>query len=129
MLVNHENIWANIQGQTIPPLGFDLDNEALWLPFIAPGIFEPPPPRPFYAVGRIGPMLPPLRLSALRSQLVRALRRECVAWRTTRNLKTQWAVALERVLEDGLRVHEKAACSSQATDARAVDKEKFYLFI
>ena len=122
VLINHENVWANIQGHAIPPCGFDLDDETRWLPFIKPGVFEPPPPRPFYAVGRIGPKLPPARLSALRSQLLDALRAEYSAWRTTRSLKTRWHAKLEAALEKGLQTHEMAACSSQPTDTHAIDR-------
>ena len=123
VLVNHENIWANVQGQSIPTCGFDLEDEDRWLPFIAKGVWEPPvPPRPFYSVGRIGPKLPPARLSALRLQLFHAIRTAYTEWRSTRSLRTRWAARLEPVLDQGLATLERAKCSSLETDARAVDK-------
>ena len=30
VLVNHENVWANIQAHTIHTLGFDLEQEDRW---------------------------------------------------------------------------------------------------
>ena len=73
-------------------------------------------------VGRVGPKLPPQRLSALRLQLYRAIRSTFTAWRTTRSLRTRWLAKLEPTLEEGLHEYEAAACSSLETDARAVDK-------
>ena len=69
-------------------------------------------PRPFYSVGRIGPQLPPQRLSALRLQLFRAIKAAYTDWRTTRSLRTRWASSLEPTLDLGLKALETAACSS-----------------
>lgn len=80
------------------------------------------PPRPFYSVGRIGPKLPMQRLSALRSQLHRAIKEAYAEWRGTRSLRTRWATSLEATLDAGLSTLEQASCSSQPTDQRAVDK-------
>ena len=123
-LVNHENVWANLQGNSIPLCGFDVEDTDRWLPFIqgADGWQPKVPPRPFYSVGRIGPKLPPARLSALRLQLFKAIRTAYTEWRTTRNLRTRWASRLEPTLDQGLATLEQAACSSLSTDARAVDK-------
>jgi len=123
VLINHENVWANVQGVTITQCGFNLEDNERWHPFIDPGVWVPPSlPRPFYSVGRIGPQLPPQRLSALRMQLFRAIKSAYTEWRTTRSLRTRWATSLEPTLDEGLRTLEKAACSSQVTEARAVDK-------
>ena len=121
--MNHENVWANLQGTAITSLWFDLEDPARWLPFIAPGIFEPsPPPRPFYAVAKIGPQLPPQRLSALRHQLLYSIKLAYTDWRATRSLRTRWATSLEPTLAIGLQMQETSACSSSVTEARAVDK-------
>lgn len=123
VLVNHENVWANTQGHNIPALTFNVEEEDKWHPFVEGGVFEPsPPPRPFYSVARIGPQLPPQRLSALRSQFMRSIKVAYTDWRTTRALRTRWATTLESTLEQGLQVLETTACSSNETDARAVDK-------
>ena len=123
ILANHDNVWANLQGHNIPACGFDLEDPERWQPFIQKDVFEPPtPPRPFYTVGRIGPKLPPSRLSALRLQLYRAIRNAYSEWRSTRNLRTRWATHLEPTLDVGLATLELAACSSMPTDQRAVDK-------
>jgi len=198
VLVNHENLWANLQGQNIASLSFNMDTEEeRWLPFIEPlglvwkhvgdvapasgkgrqihnsmltaalqeasaghaesdarvkftdqefsqfgidakegltrddyvaagpkyfmpqGGFEP---KPFYSVGRIGPRLPPQRLGALRAQLYREIKKAYTSWRATRNLRTRWRRNLEAILEEGLATYEMAACSSVASDHRAVDK-------
>jgi len=87
-----------------------------WMP---QGGFEP---KPFYSVGRIGPKLPPQRLAALRLQIYRAIKTAYTSWRQTRNLRTKWHRNLEPLLEEGLATYEMAACSSQMTDHRAVDK-------
>ena len=123
VLINHENVWANLQGHSIPSCGFDLEESDRWLPFIEPGVWEPhQPPRPFYSVARIGPQLPPQRLSALRLQLYRAIKSAYADYRTTRSLRTRWATNLEPTLDQGLQVLENAACSSSVTEMRAVDK-------
>lgn len=122
VVANHENVWANLQGVALSACGFDWAERDRWSPFIQSGVFDPPPPRPFYAVARLGPQLPPQRLSALRQQLFRSIKLAYSDWRTTRSLRTRWATALELTLDQGLRVLEQAACSSQVTDARAVDK-------
>ena len=125
VLVNHENIWANLQGHNLTGSSFNLEDTDRWHPFIdhgEDGWVPPAPPRPFYSVGRIGPQLPPQRLSALKAQLFRAIKIAYADWRTTRSLRTRWASSLEPTLDAGLAVLEAAACSSQATDARAVDK-------
>lgn len=57
------------------------------------------PPRPFYSVARIGPQLPPQRLSALRQQLFRSIKTAYSDWRTTRSLRTRWANSLEVTLD------------------------------
>jgi hypothetical protein len=76
ILVNHENVWANLQGSSIVGCSFNMqDDKDRWHPFIHRDVWMPPaPPRPFYSVGRIGPQLPPARLSALRLQLFRAIK-------------------------------------------------------
>lgn len=123
VIVNHENVWANLQGHSIPALGFNIEETDRWLPFIAKDVWEPPTQtRPFYSVGRIGPKLPPQRLSALRTQLHRAIKVAYGDWRGTRSLRTRWAVRFEATLYEGLRTLEAAACSSQPTDQRAVYK-------
>lgn len=123
VIANHENVWANLQGAHIPACGFDIEESERWLPFIEPGIFAPAtPPRPFYSVARIGPQLPPQRLSALRQQLFRSIKTAYSDWRTTRSLRTRWANSLEVTLDQGLQVLETASCSSSITEARAVDK-------
>ena len=123
MLVNHENVWANLQGNNTSTLGFNLEDSERWVPFIEAGVFEPSPaPRPFYAVARIGPPLPPQRLLALRRQLFQTIKMAYSNWRTTRSLRTRWATSLEPTLEEGLKVLETSACSSSVTEARAVDK-------
>ena len=191
VLVNHENVWANLQGHSIASCSFNLEEKERWLPFIEPlGLSwkdvgsEPPKtgkgkelvneklatalaastgglvefsvrefsqfgtdmkdgltrddfikcgstyfmpqggfePRPFYSVGRIGPKLPTQRLGALRSQIYQAVKGAFASWRGTRNLRTRWHANLEPILEEGLAIYEMAACSSHATDHRAVDK-------
>jgi len=127
VLVNHENVWANLQGHALTSMTFNVEDKERWLPFIEEDVFEPAPPRPFYSVGRVGPKLPPQRLEALRQQLRSSIRTAYFSWRQTRNLKTRWLVRLEPTLNDGLATYEMAACSSQLTDARAVDKWRGYL--
>ena len=58
VLVNHENIWANLQGHNLTGSSFNLEDTDRWHPFIdhgEDGWVPPAPPRPFYSVGRIGP--------------------------------------------------------------------------
>ena len=98
VLVNHENIWANLQGHNLTGSSFNLEDTDRWHPFIdhgEDGWVPPAPPRPFYSVGRIGPQLPPQRLSALKAQLFRAIKIAYADWRTTRSLRTRWASSLE----------------------------------
>ena len=105
-MFNHENLWANLQPHSIASCGFNLEDSDRWLPFIEEGVFEPPVPRPFYSVGRIGPKLPPQRLSALRLQIHRAVSAAYTSWRTTRTLRTRWLTKLEPLLNDGLATYE-----------------------
>lgn len=102
--------------------GFNLEETERWLPFVDGSWEAPTQLRPFYSVARIGPQLPPQRLSALRGQLFRSIKAAYADWRTTRSLRTRWATTLEPTLDQGLQVLEKAACSSSSTEARAVDK-------
>ena len=44
---------------TCAACGFDMHDTDRWLPFIDPGQFEPPPPRPFYSVGDAPPPAAP----------------------------------------------------------------------
>jgi hypothetical protein len=78
--------------------------------------------KPFYSVGRIGPKLPSSRLMRLRRELYLAIKYGYQSWRGARGLRTHWHRNLEPVLEQGLATYEMAACSSLATDRRAVDK-------
>lgn len=118
--MNHENVWANIQGYSIPSLGFDLEQENRWLPFIKPGVYEPMPPIPFYPVYRLGPKLPATRLAALRHQIKVALNRAYESWRRTRSMRWRPNARLEETLDRGLHFLETARCSSLPTDQVAV---------
>ena len=60
---------SNTQAYGVTKLSFNIDEEDKWQPFIKQGVFEPPPPRPFFSISRVGPKLPPQRLTALRSQV------------------------------------------------------------
>ena len=124
VLVNAENVWANIQGYGCSTLGFDLDDEERWLPFIKPPLYEPPVPRPFYSTGRIAPKLPPQRLTALSDTLMAKLQSEYTSWRTTRSMRMRWSTRLTKVLDEGLGLLEAARCSSQKTAMIEVDKWK-----
>ena len=58
----------------------------------------------------------------LRQELYLAIKYGYQSWRGARGLRTHWHRNLEPVLEQGLATYEMAACSSLATDRRAVDK-------
>ena len=58
----------------------------------------------------------------MRDTLLKALRREFVAWRETRSLKVRWAKRVEASLNFGLQLMEMASCSSDETDQRIVDR-------
>ena len=123
VVVNHENVWANLQTHGLTSCGFDIEDGDRWLPFIQRDVWEPPtPPRPFYSIARLGPKLPPQRLSALRQQILQGIKTSYSEWRNTRNMRVRWHSKLESTLELGLATLEKAACSSEPTDQRAVDK-------
>ena len=124
VLVNAENVWANIQAYGCSNLGFDLDDETRWQPFIKSGVYEPPVPRPFYSTGRIAPKLPPQRLMALSDTLMAKLQSEYTSWRTTRSMRMRWSTKLTKVLDEGLGLLEAARCSSQKTAMIEVDKWK-----
>ena len=123
VIVNHENVWANLQGHAITSCGFDIEDGDRWLPFIQRDEWEPPtPPRPFYSIARLGPKLPPQRLTALRQQIYSGVKGAYNEWRTTRSMKARWFAKLEPTLDEGLAILERAACSSAPTDQVAVDK-------
>lgn len=130
VLANHENVWANLDTAYYShAIGFDLDNEERWLPFIKPGEFEPPPPQPFFVPAGIGPKLPLQRLSSLRQTVLLQLREAYATWRTTRSLKVRWATTIEALLQQGLELLEVAHCSSRPTARRAVDKWRGQLMV
>jgi hypothetical protein len=122
VLVNAENVWANIQAYNVDKLGFDLDEEERWLPFIKQGVYDPPVPRPFYSTGRIAPKLPQQRLSALEGMVMTKLRAEYTSWRVTRSMRMRWSDKIQTVLDEGLVLLEAASCSSQRTAQIEVDK-------
>ena len=124
VLVNTDNVWANVQAYDVTKLAFDLEDEARWKPFIKPGIFEPPPPQPFYSLGAIAPKLPKTRLEALRATLLRHLRGAYEEWRRTRSMGLRWIHRLEPTLEEGLLLHERARQTSDIKAVHAIDRWK-----
>lgn len=122
VLINAENVWANIQAYNVTALGFDLNDEARWHPFILPGTYDPPPPRPFYSTGRVAAKLPAQRLAALTATLTNKLRAEYTSWRVTRSMKMKFSSKVQSVLEEGLALLEAARCSSSSGAQIEVDK-------
>merc|ERR1719198_207708 len=122
VLVNHENIWANVHGRHAERICFELDDEALWEPFVKSGKFEPAPFVPFYLPEKLAPKLAPERLANLRTTLLSTLKSEFGEWRNTRGLPVRYNHHIERVLNEGLRLMEAADCSSAPSTRRHVDR-------
>ena len=69
---------------------FELDDEALWEPFVKSGKFEPAPFVPFYLPEKLAPKLAPERLANLRTTLLSTLKSEFGEWRNTRLWKLRF---------------------------------------
>ena len=93
VLINAENVWANIQAYNVTSLGFDLTDETRWHPFIVPKVYDPPPPRPFYSTSKVAAKLPEQRLAALTATLGTKLRAEYTSWRLTRSMRMRSMIA------------------------------------
>ena len=122
VLINAENVWANIQAYNVTSLGFDLTDETRWHPFIVPKVYDPPPPRPFYSTSKVAAKLPEQRLAALTATLGTKLRAEYTSWRLTRSMRMRFNSKVQSVLEEGLALLEQARCSSSSTAQMEVDK-------
>jgi hypothetical protein len=122
VLINAENVWANIQAYNVTSLGFDLTDETRWHPFIVPKVYDPPPPRPFYSTSKVAAKLPEQRLAALTATLATKLRAEYTSWRLTRSMRMRFNSKVQSVLEEGLALLEQARCSSSSTAQMEVDK-------
>jgi len=122
VLINAENVWANIQAYNVTSLGFDLTDETRWNPFIVPKVYDPAPPRPFYSAVKVAAKLPAQRLAALTATLTTKLRAEYTSWRLTRSMRMRFSTKVQAVLEEGLALLEQARCSSSSTAQIEVDK-------